>query len=69
MAGLKYWLWLSSLQGLSGASKHLLLEHFASPESVYYADEEEYRLHHQAEQDDPGRDIQRFFFNGRIHAR
>ena len=41
---LKYWLWLSSLQGLSGASKHLLLEHFASPESVYYADEEEYRL-------------------------
>ncbi|MBQ2830484.1 MAG: DNA-processing protein DprA [Oscillospiraceae bacterium] len=44
MAGLKYWVWLSSLQGISGISRHLLLEHFGSPESIYYADEEEYRL-------------------------
>lgn len=39
MAALKYWVWLASLPGLSNRSKLLLLEHFSSPEDVYYADE------------------------------
>jgi len=44
VAGLKYWLWLSGCRGLSTREKLLLLEHFGSPEGVYYADEEEYLL-------------------------
>ncbi|MBO4854146.1 MAG: DNA-processing protein DprA [Oscillospiraceae bacterium] len=40
MAPLKYWIWLASLPGLTNRSKLLLLEHFSSPEDVYYADEE-----------------------------
>ncbi len=44
MAGLKYWVWLSECEGLSLRSKLLLLEHFASPEDVYFADAEEYLL-------------------------
>ena len=39
MAALKYWVWLASLPGLFNRSKLLLLEHFSSPEDVYYADE------------------------------
>lgn len=37
MSGLKYWVWLTALPGLSGQSRRALLEHFGSPESVYYA--------------------------------
>lgn len=44
MAGLKYWVWLSECEGLSLRSKLLLLEHFASPEDIYFADAEEYLL-------------------------
>ena len=38
MAGLKYWVWLSEVKGLTNRSKLLLLE------DVYYADESEYAL-------------------------
>ncbi len=38
MSGLKYWVWLTALPGLSGQSRRALLEHFGSPESVYYAE-------------------------------
>ena len=44
MAGLKYWVWLSEVRGLTNRSKLLLLDYFGTPESVYYADEDEYRL-------------------------
>ena len=39
MAALKYWLWLTNLPGLTNRSRWLLLEHFTSPEDIYYADE------------------------------
>ena len=44
MAGLKYWVWLSEVKGLTNRSKLLLLDYFGTPENVYYADEDEYRL-------------------------
>lgn len=44
MAALKYWVWLSTLPGLHNRSKLLLLEHFSSPEAIYYADADEIRL-------------------------
>ena len=37
MAALKYWLWLTTAPMLSNRAKLLLLEHFSSPEDVYYA--------------------------------
>ncbi len=37
MAGLKYWVWLTTLEGLTAESRRALLGHFASPEDVYYA--------------------------------
>lgn len=37
MAPLKYWIWLSTLQGLGDRAKLRLLEHFSSPEEIYYA--------------------------------
>lgn len=40
MAALKYWIWLTTLPGLSDHSKQLLMAHFSSPEDIYYADEE-----------------------------
>ena len=42
MAALKYWVWLASMPALTNRSKLLLLEHFASPEDIFYADEEAY---------------------------
>lgn len=42
MAGTKYWVWLSELKGLSTRVKLQLLEHFGTPENIYYADAEEY---------------------------
>lgn len=41
MASLKYWLWLATRPNLSGQHKLRLLHHFASPENVYYAAEED----------------------------
>ena len=41
MAALKYWVWLTTLPGLSNRSRLLLLERYGSPEDVYYADPEE----------------------------
>lgn len=38
MSSLKYWVWLNSLRGLSNQTKLALLEHFGTPESIYYAD-------------------------------
>lgn len=40
MAALKYWLWLSALQGVRGATKLALLEQFQNPEAVYFAEDE-----------------------------
>ncbi len=40
MANLKYWLWLSALQGMRGITKLALLEQFQNPEAVYFAEEE-----------------------------
>ncbi len=40
MAALKYWVWLTTLPGLTDRSKQLMMEHFSSPEDIYYADEE-----------------------------
>lgn len=44
MADLKYWLWLTQRRGLEGRQRTELLERLGSPESIYFADEEEYRL-------------------------
>ncbi len=38
MSNLKYWLWLSTLRGVSSRSALELLQQFGSPESLYYAD-------------------------------
>ena len=43
MAALKFWTWLTTLPGLS-SRRLLLLEHFQSPEDIYYADTEELLL-------------------------
>lgn len=42
MAALKYWVWLASMPALTNRSKLLLLEHFTSPEDIFYADGDEY---------------------------
>lgn len=44
MAGLKYWLWLSTRKGLGGLGALRLLDHFATPEQVYFARTEEYNM-------------------------
>lgn len=41
MSNLKYWVWLSALDGLTNLSRLRLLAQFGSPENVYYAAEEE----------------------------
>ena len=41
MAALKYWIWLTTVPGLTNRSRLQLLAHFSSPEDVYYADTEE----------------------------
>ncbi len=41
MASLKYWLWLASRPNLNNQHKLRLLHHFASPENVYFATEED----------------------------
>ena len=42
MAGTKYWVWLSEQKGLSARLRLALLEHFGTPEAVYYAGGEDY---------------------------
>lgn len=37
MSDLKYWLWLSTRKGLAGASMERVLEHFGTPQGVYFA--------------------------------
>lgn len=44
MAALKYWLWLTGRKGLGALGAVRLLNHFGSPEHVYYADPAEYAL-------------------------
>ena len=36
MAALKYWVWLAALPGVGSRVKLRLLEHFSSPEEIYY---------------------------------
>ena len=38
MAALKYWVWLTTLQGVSDDTRLRLLQAFSSPEDIYYAD-------------------------------
>ena len=42
VAALKYWVWLQTLSGVSDPLKLALLEHFSSPEEVYFAEEQDY---------------------------
>ena len=42
MAELKYWVWLASVTGLGALTCKKLLDRFASPDRVFYADEQEY---------------------------
>ena len=44
MANLKYWLWLSGRRGLAGQNMMRVLNHFGSPESVYFSDIGEYNV-------------------------
>ncbi len=44
MSALKYWVWLSELQGLGNQARLALLRHFGTPEEVYYAQQEEILL-------------------------
>ena len=44
MAGLKYWLWLSTRKGLGTLGTLRLLDRFQGPEQVYFARPEEYDL-------------------------
>ena len=44
MSALKYWVWLSELQGLGNQGRLALLRHFGGPEEIYYAEEEELLL-------------------------
>ncbi|MEG2455774.1 MAG: DNA-processing protein DprA [Oscillospiraceae bacterium] len=44
MATLKYWLWLTTRQGISNPATFRLLEHFGTPEAAFFADPQEYDL-------------------------
>lgn len=44
MASLKYWLWLTSLEGLTIQQRLALLGHFGQPDKVYFGDSGEYAL-------------------------
>lgn len=41
---LKYWVWLSQHEGVGNQTRLALLEHFCTPEEIYYADEGELLL-------------------------
>ena len=40
MAALKYWIWLTTRRGLAPLQTFRLLDHFGTPEAVYFADRE-----------------------------
>ena len=42
MSALKYWLWLTELPGLTNQTRLALLQHFPTPEDVYYAEARRY---------------------------
>ena len=44
MANLKYWLWLAERKGLAGQNMVRVLEHFGTPEHVYFSDAAEYEM-------------------------
>lgn len=44
MSMLKYWVWLAQCEGVGNQTRLALLEHFRTPEDVYYADEGEILL-------------------------
>lgn len=44
MAALKYWIWLTSRKGVGPQDALKMLDHFVTPERIYYADPEEYEL-------------------------
>ena len=44
MSELKYWLWLTNLEGLTIQQRLALLEHFGQPDKVYFGDSGEYAL-------------------------
>lgn len=44
MASLKYWLWLSTRKGLGSLGALRLLDHFLTPEQIYFARSEEYDM-------------------------
>ena len=43
MSELKYWLWLSLRRGIPRTDILALLEHFGSPENIYFAGEADYK--------------------------
>ena len=43
MSSLKYWLWLTSLNGLKEQTRLRLIDYFDDPEEIYFAREEDYR--------------------------
>jgi len=44
VSALKYWIWLTSRKGVGHQDALKMLDHFATPERIYYADPEEYAL-------------------------
>ena len=42
MAGLKYWLWLTTRRGMDSSAALTALDYFITSERAYYADREEY---------------------------
>lgn len=44
MAALKYWIWLSSLKGISASAAMKLIYQMGSPEKVFFAGEDDYEL-------------------------
>ena len=44
MAALKYWIWLTTRRGVTPLQTFRLLDRFGTPEAVFFADREEYRL-------------------------
>ena len=44
MTAMKYWLWLAGLKGVPGQMKLSLLQHFGTPERIYFGESGEYFL-------------------------
>ena len=42
MSGLKYWLWLSTLHGISTKTAKTLIDYFESPKDIYFAREKQF---------------------------